>query len=120
MSTKEITEKFMPVQVNTLNDLVRLVMTFMAPGQVMYLIKYRDGDKTILAFMTVIRDYYKYYGLPVLYYYAASGEEARKILENNYILVDTHERESLSFSKSPRPGVAIPLISLREKPLFFP
>ncbi len=113
-------EKFIGIKVGSLNDLVRLVMTYIMPGQTTYLLKYSEGDKTYLAFMTVIRDYYKYYGIPVLYYYETSGEEARAIAENNYILVDVREKESLTLSKYPRPGVAIPLVALSEKPPFFP
>ena len=119
MSSEEI-RKVLSIRVNSLNDLVRLAMTYAGPtSQSIFLIKFWDGDKLIIGMLGLFRDYYKFYGLPILYYHICSEEEISRIKDSNYIIIST-EGERLEFSKSPKPGMSIPLIHLADKPPIIP
>jgi hypothetical protein len=41
------------------------------------------------------------------------------VLDANYVIVYTGE-EKYEFSKNPKPGVSLPIITLAEKPSFIP
>ena len=112
-------EKAIPIKMNSLNDLVRLASSISTPQMTTYVLKFTVKDKLYLGILGVFRDYYKYYGLPVFYYYVVEGEEKEKIMNANYIVIST-DREHVEFSKNPKPGLSIPLIGLAEKPLFLP
>ena len=114
-------EKVIPVKINSLRDLVRLAATISAPHQgMMYMLKFRERDgRVVLGVLGVFRDYYKLYGVPMFYYYICEGEEAERIWESNYIIISTSD-ENISFSKTPRPGLSLPMIALAEKPAIIP
>ncbi|MFN4046599.1 MAG: hypothetical protein ACK4H7_04585 [Acidilobaceae archaeon] len=115
----DIAEKALTLRVSSLNDLVRLAVSMAIPSQLTpYLLKFRYNGKIILGLLGVFRDYYKYYGVPVFYYFSVN-EDDRQVLEANYIIASTGE-ERIELSKNPRPGVLIPLIELAEKPPFLP
>jgi len=110
-------EKVLPVKVASLNDLVRLAVSTMIPHQVTtYMVKFKHKSRTYLGILGVFRDYYKYYGIPVFYYYPMDSDS---LGDANYIIVSTSE-EKIEFSKNPKPGIAIPIITLSEKPVFIP
>lgn len=110
-------EKVVPIRVASLGDLVRLAVSTMIPQQFStYIIRFRHRDKVYLGILGVFRDYYKYYGIPVFYYYSTSPES---VGDANYIIVSTGE-EKIELSKNPKPGVAIPIVSIAEKPVFIP
>ncbi len=112
--------KVLTIRVNGLNDLVRLAMTYTGPSQTIFLLKFIEKGKLVVGLLGLFRDYYKFYGLPILYYHICSSEEEDKIRNANYIIVSTSDGERIEFSKYPRPGIAIPLISLKEKPPIIP
>jgi hypothetical protein len=113
-------EKVIPIKLSSLNDLVRLAATISSPPQVtMYIIKFLHREKLILGILGVFRDYYKLYGLPIFYYYIANKDETNKIINSNYIIIST-DHEILDFSKKPKPGLSLPMITLAEKPPFIP
>lgn len=112
-------EKVIPIKIDKLNDLVRLAASISTPQSMMYILKFKEGNKIILGILGVFRDYYKYYGLPIFYYYVFEGEEANKVEEANYIIISTGD-ERIEFSKHPKPGLSIPMITLAEKPSFIP
>lgn len=119
MSKEEI-KKVLAIKVNSLNDLVRLAMTYAGPtSQSVFLLKFWDKNKLIVGMLGLFRDYYKFYGLPILYYHICSEEEILKIKDSNYIIIST-DGERLEFSRTPRPGMSIPLIYLAEKPPIIP
>lgn len=119
MSKEEI-KKVLAIKVNSLNDLVRLAMTYAGPtSQSVFLLKFWDKNKLVVGMLGLFRDYYKFYGLPILYYHICSEEEVLKIKDSNYIIIST-DGERLEFSKTPRPGMSIPLIYLAEKPPIIP
>ncbi|MGB9827634.1 MAG: hypothetical protein ACPLSM_03865 [Thermosphaera sp.] len=112
-------EKVLPVKVNSINDLVRLAVSTVTPQALTYIIRFRLKDKIVIGILGVFRDYYKYYGLPLFYYYIVNPAEQPMLSEANYVVVSTSE-ERFEFAKQPKPGVSIPIIGLSEKPPFIP
>ncbi|OYT39588.1 MAG: hypothetical protein B6U89_03890 [Desulfurococcales archaeon ex4484_58] len=106
---------------NSLEDLIRLASSISTPQMTTYILKFIHNDKLYLGILGVFRDYYKYYGLPVFYYYVLDkkSSEAEKIKDSNYVVVST-DGEKIEFTKNPKPGLSIPLITLAEKPAFIP
>lgn len=116
----EVSEKLIPVRVGKINDLARVAATIITLGQPAYLVRFQGSNgKTVYAIIAVLRDYYKYYGLPMIYYYV---DEEGKLGNGNYLLVKVDDQgEHIEVSNGTRPGwVAIPIIDLAEKPSIFP
>ncbi len=116
-----LSEKLIPVRVGKINDLARIAATIITLGQPAYIVRFKNKDnKLTYAIIAVLRDYYKYYGIPMLYYYIDDGSILKG--NGNYLLVKVDEQgEHIELSKSTKPGwVAIPIIDLAEKPGFFP
>jgi hypothetical protein len=114
-----IEDKVLVIKTATFNDLVRLAVSTIIPPQVTtYLLKFKHRDKIIIGILGVFRDYYKQYGLPIFYYYSFSSNDPM-VLDANYVIVYTGE-EKYEFSKNPKPGVSLPIITLAEKPSFIP
>lgn len=113
-------ERLVPVRVDSLKDLARIAASIVTLGQPAYLVRFpsRNGGK-VYGIIAVLRDYYKLYGLPMLYYYLDSDN---KLGDGNYLLVKVDDQgEHIEVSRGTRPGwVAIPIINLAEKPPFFP
>ncbi|ABM79996.1 hypothetical protein [Hyperthermus butylicus] len=113
-------EKLIPVKVSGIHDLARIAASIITLGQPAYLVRLpsRNGGK-VYGIIAVLRDYYKLYGLPMLYYYV---DDEGRLGDGNYLLVKVDDQgEHVELSKSTRPGwVAIPIIDLAEKPPFFP
>jgi len=112
-------EKVVPVRVGSLGDLVRLAASISVPQGSSYILRFDREGKIVLGILGVFRDYYKYYGIPIFYYYIAEGREAEELMNTNYIIASLSE-EKFEFSKHPKPGITIPLIRLAEKPAFIP
>ena len=113
-------EKLIPVRVASIHDLARVAATIMTMGQPAYLVRFdsKNGGK-VYAIIAVLRDYYKYYGLPMIYYYV---DAENKLGSGNYLLVKVDDQgEHVEMSRGTRPGwVAVPVIDLAERPSFFP
>jgi len=115
----EQNERLVPVRVSSIHDLARIAATIISLGQPAYLVRYSNDDgKKIYGIIAVLRDYYKLYGLPMLYYYVDSNQ----LGEGNYLLVKVDDQgEHVEVSKGTKPGwIAVPIIDLAEKPAFFP
>jgi len=112
-------EKVLPVKLNSINDLVRLAVSTITPQALTYIIRFWVDNKIVIGILGVFRDYYKYYGLPLFYYYTVNPAEHPALVEANYVVVSTSE-ERFEFTKQPKPGVSIPIIGLSEKPPFIP
>ncbi len=112
-------EKVIPIKLKSINDLVRLAATISSPQAMIYILKFIDNNKLIIGVLGVFRDYYKLYGLPMFYYYSIDVNEAKELLNANYIIISTND-EKIEFSKHPKPGLSIPLITLDKKPPFIP
>ncbi len=113
-------KKVLTIRVASLNDLVRLAVTYATPSQTVFLLKFYEKNRLVIGLLGLFRDYYKYYGLPILYYHVCSSDEKEKIINANYIIVSTSDGERIEFTKYPRPGISIPLITLTKKPPIIP
>ncbi|MEM1628234.1 MAG: hypothetical protein QXP02_06060 [Desulfurococcaceae archaeon] len=112
-------EKVIPIKTSSFNDLVRLAASTMIPHQLTtYMIKFKHKDKIVIGLLGVFRDYYKYYGIPVFYYYTFDSNDIA-VIEANYVILHT-DRDGFELSKNPKPGITIPLINLAERPMFIP
>jgi len=113
-------ERLIPVKVGSIGDLARIAATIVTLGQPAYLVRFEaSGGRKAYGIIAVLRDYYKYYGLPMIYYYEDSDG---KLGDGNYLLVKVDDSgEHIEVGRSTRPGwIAIPIIDLAEKPPFFP
>lgn len=117
MGDEGLKKAFM-IKVSSLADLARLASSMASRMIVMPVYRYREGGKVIYFIQTIYKDYYKQYGLPIVYYYEAE-EEA---VEPKYILARADETgEKVELSDRVRTGwVAIPVINIAEKPGFLP
>jgi len=118
--SQELGGKLIPVRVGSINDLARIAATIVTLGQPAYLVRFSGaGGKKVYGIIAVLRDYYKHYGLPMIYYYV-DGDD--KLGDGNYLLVKVDDTgEHIEVSKGTRPGwIAIPIIDIAEKPSFFP
>ncbi|RUM47424.1 MAG: cren protein [Hyperthermus sp.] len=115
----ELRERLVPVRVNKISDLARVAATIITLGQPAYLVRFTHNGRRVYAIIAVLRDYYKYYGLPMIYYYV---DEEDKFKDGSYLLVKVDDQgEQIELSKGIRHGwVAIPIIDLAEKPSFVP
>ncbi len=117
---KNEVEGMIPVRLGSPLDLVKMSAILSAPHGAAHIIRFDLGNgKIVLGSLSVLKDYYKYYGLPVFYYVIVEGEEAEKLQDAKYIIYST-DTDSISYSRSPKPGRSIPIITLAEKPSFIP
>ncbi len=117
MSTSGI-GKAIKVRVKSINDLVRMAASSIAMGQPTYMLRYEEEGRVLYGIMAVFRDFYKYYGVPLFYYFIDEDNVVPK--EANYALLrssDTEER--IEFSKAAKTGyVIVPIINIAEMPDF--
>lgn len=118
MSGKEEISKVIGVRVVSIRDIARFAVSLASLGQAPYVIKFRKNDKIVYGLLAVFRDYYKFYGLPLLYYYVVRKQEDVK--DKHYILVKSDETgEKVEFAEGTKPGwIAIPIMELKIVPEF--
>ncbi len=106
------------VRVSSLNDLVRLATSLAGRMVVMPIYRFKSGDGAVYFLQMMYKDYYRCYGLPVIYYYRSEREDRNP----KYIIVRADETgEKLEVSDRVRPGwIAVPIINLAEKPVYVP
>lgn len=111
-------EKVISVRVSSLNDLARMAATIVSMGQSTYILRYQSDEGVVYGLLAVFRDYYKYYGLPMFYYYI-DREGGR---EHNYLLLRSDEAgENVVLARGPKPGwIMVPIIDVEEAPAFLP
>ncbi len=111
----EEVSKALEFEVSSLADLARLAASMVAYAVVMPIYAYNEDDRVVMFVQTSYRDYYKHYGIPIVYVYRASLVEAQK---GKYVLLkvdDTGER--VEVSDRSRPGwTSIPIVWLKRKP----
>ncbi len=107
------------IRVSSLGDLARLASTLASRMFVMPVYRFRGKGGVVYALQTIYKDYYKYYGVPVVYYYVSEEDWGRSV---KYILARADETgERVEVSDRTRTGwVAIPVINLEEKPGYMP
>jgi hypothetical protein len=106
------------VRVKELQDLVRLATSLAGRMVVMPVYRYKTGDSAVYFLQMMYKDYYRCYGLPVIYYYIAKGENE----DPKYIIIRTDESgERIEVTDRFRPGwLVVPVINLAEKPVYVP
>ena len=114
-------EKAVAVRVSSLADLVRLSATLASRMIVMPVYRLRLERGAVYFVQMMYKDYYKYYGVPVIYYYIDESD-TRESGEANYILAKTDETgEHIELSSRTRPGwLVIPVINLESPPVYLP
>ncbi len=109
------------IRVETLADLVRLASAL--AGRMVIMPVYRvKGEAGSLWFLQMMyKDYYRCYGLPIIYYYFMEGD-SRGPEEARYVLVRGDETgEKLEVSSRTRAGwIIVPVINLAEAPGYLP
>ena len=115
-----MTEPGVPVRVASVADLARMAGAAAARMAFMPIYVFEENRRTVLFVQTIFKDYYKLYGLPVIYYYVAREGEIPR--DAGYIAVKAEDgEEKVEFVRAPRPGwIAIPLVRLAERPGFVP
>jgi hypothetical protein len=107
------------VRVKDFSDLARLAASGIMMGQPTYIIRFTvENGSCVYGVMAVFKDFYRYYGVPLMYYWVDEG--CKLPLDRNYVAVRSDELgEHVEFSKGFRPGsVNIPIINLKEVPDF--
>ncbi|MCE4601026.1 MAG: cren protein [Desulfurococcales archaeon] len=107
------------VRVETLSDLVRLASSLAGRMVVMPVYRFKSGKGSVYFLQMMYKDYYRCYGLPVIYYYVAEDDE-RDASQVKYIIARTDESgERIEVTDRARPGwVVVPVINLAEKPVY--
>jgi len=109
------------VRVASLEDLARLASAL--AGRMVIMPVYRVvGARGSLYFLQMMyKDYYRCYGLPIVYYFFAEGD-VREPGEARYILARGGEQgEYVEVSSRTRAGwITIPVINLAEAPEYLP
>lgn len=112
-------EKAVMVPVGGIEDLARLAGSL--AGRMIVVPIYRvplPGEGILYFLQMMYKDYYKYYGLPVVYYYLdTNGSPDRRV---KYVLAKADDMgEKVELSDRTRPGyLAIPVINLEEPPSY--
>ncbi|MCE4628415.1 MAG: cren protein [Desulfurococcales archaeon] len=109
------------VRVRSLGDLVRLAASLAGRMIVMPVYRHpREGGGHVYYVQMMYRDYYKYYGLPIIYYYEDEGDDLPPD-KAKYIVAKTDEAgERIQVTDRARTGwIVIPVINLEEPPSFF-
>lgn len=109
-------ESVVAVKVSSLNDIARLAASLISMGQPSYIVKFYEGDKPVYGLFAIFRDYYKLYGVPMIYYHPVDRDNK----DSKYVLVKTDGvEEEVKLSPTTKPGyIAVPIIVLAEKPSF--
>ncbi len=112
-------ERVVKIRVRDFSDLVRLAASGMTMGQPTYIVRFASRDDTcIYGIMAVFKDFYRYYGIPLIYYWLDEG--CRMPLDRNYAIVRSDETgEHVELSKGFKAGaINVPIINLQEIPDF--
>ncbi len=118
MNEKVRIEKVVGVKVSSINDIARFAMSLVSLGQAPYIIRFKKEKRVVYGLLAVFRDYYKYYGLPLLYYYVVENSPEHD--GKNYILIRSDEAgEKVELSEGTKPGwIAIPVLDIEVIPDF--
>ena len=103
------------IKVRGLNDLGRIVAYLSSLGQPVYILHFKDGNKSVYGILMIFKDYYNLYGVPMFYYHTSEEE-----YKGNYILVKVDETgEKIEISHGTRHGwFYAPIVRLERRPEF--
>lgn len=108
-------EKAVGVKLTSVADLARLASSMVSMGGSVYIIHFAHNGKHYYGLLATFRDYYKYYGVPLLYYV-----EVEEPLKGKYLAVKVDESgERVESIDGVRPGwICIPIVHVERKPVF--
>ncbi|RLE80875.1 MAG: cren protein [Thermoprotei archaeon] len=109
-------ERCINVRLSNIESLARFIASLFASGHPVYILHFKTSlGKHVYGFLAVLKDFYKYYGLPLFYYVILE-----KPLQGSFILVKLgDERMEIRFSEGVKPGwIYAPIVSLSEPPAF--
>lgn len=105
------------IRVQSLSDLARMAgnSARLIPTPIYV---FEEDGRSYYFIQTVYKDFYKLYGVPIIYYYVEEGSPPAE----GYLAIKADERgERVEPSPGARPGwLLIPLVKLAERPLYFP
>ncbi|MCE4598991.1 MAG: cren protein [Desulfurococcales archaeon] len=109
------------IRVSSLGDIARLASTLASRMLIMPVYRFKYNGKVYYTLQTIYKDYYRFYGIPIVYYYV-DEEGSTDGKDVKYILARADETgERVEVSDKTRTGwVVIPIINLAEKPDFIP
>lgn len=110
-----IGEKVVCIKLLSIADLARLAAAMVTTTSYVYLVHFNHNGKHYYGLFATFRDYYKYHGVPILYYV-----ERDEPLKGKYLAIKVDESGEVVESLSGvRAGwICIPIISLNRKPDF--
>lgn len=113
--------KVVAVRVSSFGDLVRMVSSAAHMMVVMPIYRFKFKGKVVYAVQTIYKDYYKLYGVPIVYYYSMD-DDGLDPSKAKYILAKVDESgEKIEVADRTRLGwLSIPLVNLEDKPPFIP
>ncbi len=115
-------EPVITIRVSSLSDLARLASTMASRLIVMPVYRFKKDGKVYYMLQASFKDYYKLYGLPIVYYYSRSEDEDVLDEDAKYILVKADMTgETVEVAAYAKTGfVVIPIVNLAEKPPHLP
>lgn len=111
-------DKVIGVRLASAKDLVRLAASSAASGQSIFILRMRHGDSLIYGVLAVFRDFFKLYGVPLLYYFVDDSGEIPP--QANYASLKVEgDVETIKFGVGAEAGyISIPIINLERPPEF--
>ncbi|MEM0010473.1 MAG: cren protein [Thermofilaceae archaeon] len=110
-----ISEKAVCIKLKEISDLARLASALVTMTSSVYLIHFSHNGKHYYGLFATFRDYYRYYGIPILYYV-----ERDEPLKGKYLAIKVDENgERVESLTGVRAGwICVPIVSLDRKPDF--
>ncbi len=121
MSRNKELEPAIVIEVSSLEDLARLAYSMASRFLIMPIYRFKEEGVVYYFIQASFKDYYKNYGIPVVYYYARPATEDVDDSIAKYILAKADETgEHILITNKTRHGyTVIPIINLKSKPPFF-
>ncbi len=115
-------DKVVAIRVASLADLARLASTMASRLIVMPVYRFRMGERVYYFVQASFKDYYKLYGLPIVYYYSQPASDDVPDDRAKYILIKADMTgEEVEVSPQARTGyVVVPIVNLSSKPPHLP
>lgn len=107
--------KVVCVKLQSVADLARLASSMVTMTSTIYIVHFDHNGKHYYGLFATFRDYFKYYGVPILYYV-----ELSEPLKGRYLAIKVDESgERVESTAGVRAGwVCLPIVTLDRKPDF--
>jgi hypothetical protein len=115
-------EPVIAIRVSSLSDLARLASTMASRLIVMPIYRFKHNGNVYYMIQASFKDYYKLYGLPIVYYYKRPLEEDVSDEDAKYVLVKADMTgEVVELTPYAKTGfVVVPIVNLDGKPPHLP